>query len=296
MHRLFVFALVGLLAQLVDGALGMAYGVTSSSLLLLYGLAPAAASASVHLAEVITTAASGLSHWRLGNIDRPTVRGLLLPGAAGAFSGAVLLSSLPGEQVRPYVAGFLLILGVYILVRFALAAGPARDRAPRIRLRYVVPLGFVAGLLDATGGGGWGPIATPALMVRGSLPPHKVVGSVSISEFVVALSATLGFAVSLGWEAVDWSLVGALVAGGAAAAPLGAWLARRLPPHVLGILVGTAVLLVNLRTLCRVADITGLGRTLVYGLTVAVSLALLVHAVRKHRRETARGQEAVLDV
>lgn len=293
MHRLLVFALAGLVAQLVDGALGMAYGVTSSSLLLLYGLSPAAASASVHLAELVTTATSGLSHWRLGNVDRATAFGLVVPGAVGAFSGAVLLSSLPGDLVKPYVAGFLLLLGAYIVLRFALGAGPGIYQAPPTRRRFLVPLGLIAGLLDATGGGGWGPIATPALMVRGHLPPHKVIGSVSVSEFVVALSATLGFAVSLGWETVNWLQVGALVAGGTAAAPLGAWLARRLPSPVLGVLVGTAVLLVNLRSLCAAADITGVGRTATYLLTVTTCLAFLVHAIRKSRR-AGSGREEVL--
>lgn len=293
MHRLLVFALAGLVAQLVDGALGMAYGVMSSSLLLMYGLSPAAASASVHLAELITTATSGISHWRLGNVDGATVRGLIVPGAIGAFSGAVLLSSLPGDRVKPYVAGFLLLLGVYIILRFSLGNGPVNPRAPRTRRRFLAPLGLIAGLLDATGGGGWGPIATPALMVRGHLPPHKVVGSVSLSEFVVALSATLGFAVSLGWDPVDWLQVGALVVGGTVAAPLGAWLARRLPPPVLGVLVGTAVLLVNLRTLCHAADITGAGRAATYGLTLATCLVFLVHAIRKSRRAATGGEEAL---
>ncbi|HEY8488975.1 MAG TPA: sulfite exporter TauE/SafE family protein [Thermaerobacter sp.] len=284
MHRLLVFALVGLVAQLVDGALGMAYGVTSSSLLLLYGLAPAAASASVHLAETITTAVSGLSHWRMGNWHRPTVRGLVLPGAAGAFLGAVPLASLPAERVRPVVAGFLLILGVYILVRFTLAAMPRSQRPPRLRLRHVMPLGFIAGLLDATGGGGWGPIATPALMVRGTLPPHQVVGSVSIAEFAVAVSATLGFALTLGWQGVAWLQVAALVAGGAVAAPLAAWMARKLPAQVLGVMVGTAVLLVNLRTLFGAAGITGLARLLGYGVVAAVCLGLLIQAAVRSRR------------
>ncbi|PZN06418.1 MAG: permease [Bacillota bacterium] len=293
MHRLLVFALAGLVAQLVDGALGMAYGVMSSSLLLVYGLSPAAASASVHLAELVTTATSGISHWRLGNVDRVTVLGLIVPGAVGAFSGAVLLSSLPGDLVRPYVAGFLLLLGTYIVLRFALAAEPGIYPATPIRRRFLMPLGLMAGLLDATGGGGWGPIATPALMVRGYLPPHKVVGSVSASEFVVALSATLGFAVSLGWSPVNWLQVGALVAGGAMAAPLGAWLARRLPSPVLGVLVGTAVLLVNLRTLCSAADITGAARTATYGLTACTCLAFLVHAIRKSRRAGPGGEEAL---
>ena len=296
MHRLLVFALVGLVAQLVDGALGMAYGVTSSSLLLLYGLTPAAASASVHLAETITTALSGLAHWRLGNWHKPTLRGLVLPGAVGAFLGAVLLSSLPAARVRPLVAGFLLILGVYILVRFALASTPRRPRPPRIRLRYVVPLGFVAGLLDATGGGGWGPIATPALMVRGTLPPHQVVGSVSIAEFAVALSATLGFALSLGWEAVAWAQVAALVAGGAVAAPLAAWMARKLPAQVLGVLVGTAVLLVNLRTLFGATGITGLARATGYVVVAAVCFGLLVQvAVRSRRAAVSQVQHPATD-
>ena len=285
MTRLLVFAIVGLMAQLVDGALGMAYGVTSTSLLLLYGVAPALASASVHLAETITTGVSALSHWRLGNVDRTTVWGLVMPGAVGAFLGAVLLSSLPGDRIRPWVSAFLLLLGVFILIRFALGATPAHSFSPRPRRRYLLPLGFLAGLLDATGGG-WGPIATPSLMLRGDLPPHKVVGSVSLSEWAVALSATLGFALSLGWESVQWPLVGALVLGGSLAAPLAAWMARRLPAQVLGVLVGTAVLLVNLRTLLGAVDLREALRWPAYALTLAVCGGLLLHASRRSRQET----------
>lgn len=285
MTRLLVFAIVGLMAQLVDGALGMAYGVTSTSLLLLYGVAPALASASVHLAETITTAVSAASHWRLGNVDRATVWGLVVPGATGAFLGAVLLSSLPGDRMRPWVSAFLLLLGIFILVRFGLGVMPATSRAPRLRRRYFLPVGFLAGLLDATGGGGWGPIATPTLMLSGHLPPHKVVGSVSLSEWAVALSATLGFALSLGWESVQWPLVGALVIGGSLAAPLAAWMARRLPAQVLGVLVGTAVLLVNLRALLGAIDLGEALRLPAYALTLAVCGALLIHTTRRSRQE-----------
>lgn len=157
MKKLIVFVIVGFIAQLIDGSLGMAYGVTSTTLLLVFGIAPAVASASVHLAEVVTTAASGVSHIKFGNVDRDMVIKLIIPGSLGAFVGACFLSNLPGDFIKPYISLFLLALGFYIMYRF-LFLSPRQDQQPprKFSNKQLVPLGLVAGFLDATGGGGWG--------------------------------------------------------------------------------------------------------------------------------------------
>ena len=172
MRKLLILALVGLAAQLVDGALGMAYGLTSSTLLLFVGVAPAAASASVHLAEIGTTLAAGVAHWRFGNVDWRVVTRIALPGAVGAFVGATFLSSISTENAAPWMAGILFALGAYLLVRFS---RPLRQRSGggRLRGRFLGPLGLVAGFVDATGGGGWGPVATPALLVSAGWSPAR---------------------------------------------------------------------------------------------------------------------------
>lgn len=191
MQKLIVFAIIGFFAQLIDGALGMAYGVTSTSLLLMFGIAPAVASASVHLAEVVTTAASGFSHARFGNVDKYTVSRLTLPGAIGAFVGACFLSNLPGDVIKPYISLFLFSLGVYILLRFIIQKQIVTSNT-RMSSKQLIPLGLFAGFIDSTGGGGWGPITTPVLLARGN-EARKVIGSVDTSEFPVALAATIGF-------------------------------------------------------------------------------------------------------
>ncbi|WP_445489783.1 sulfite exporter TauE/SafE family protein [Niallia sp. 03133] len=250
MKKLIVFAFIGLLAQLIDGALGMAYGVTSSSLLLAFSIAPAVASASVHLAEVVTTAASGASHIKFGNVDKQTVFRLIIPGSIGAFLGATFLSNLPGDLAKPYISLFLLILGAYVLLRF-LFKFRANEEKKGITLsrRQAIPLGLIAGFADATGGGGWGPIATPVLLSRKGMSARKVVGTVDTSEFAIAVSATLGFFISLGWEQVNWLWVGALMIGGIIAAPLAAWLVQKIHAQLMGVLVGGFIILVNARTL-----------------------------------------------
>ncbi len=230
MQRLVVLVLVGLFAQLVDGALGMGYGATSTTLLLSAGFAPAAASASIHLAEVGTTLLSAAAHTSFGNVSWPTVRRLALPGALGAFLGAILLSRLSTEAARPWMAGLLGAIGVFVLVRFALRpiAAPDEHASPPGR-RTGTTLGLFAGFLDATGGGGWGPIATPTLLLSGRLPARLVIGSVDTCEFLVAFAASAGFLLSLGSEVVAAPVILALLAGGLVAAPLAAWLVRKDP-------------------------------------------------------------------
>ena len=250
MKKLMVFAFIGFLAQLIDGALGMAYGVTSSSLLLTFGIAPAIASASVHLSEVVTTAASGVAHVKFGNVDKKLVYQLIIPGSIGAFLGATFLSNIPGELARPYVSIFLLLLGIYVLLRFLLNYKPmVENKTTNVPKKQSIPLGFIAGFMDATGGGGWGPIATPVLMSKKGMSARKVVGTVDTSEFAIAVSASLGFFISLGWAQINWLWVSALIIGGVIAAPIAAWLVQKLHPQLMGVLVGGFIIFVNSRTL-----------------------------------------------
>ncbi len=292
MRTLIVFALVGLGAQLVDGALGMAYGVTSTSLLLLAGISPATASASVHLAEVGTTLVSGAAHWRFGNVDWKLVLRLGVPGAIGAFLGATVLSALSTEDAAPYMSGVLLALGVYILLRFSVR--PPRVASARTsphRSRFLSPLGLVAGFVDASGGGGWGPVATPALLTAGRTAPRTVVGSVDTSEFLVALAASLGFLVGLGTAVLDPLTIGGLLLGGVIAAPLAAWLVTKIPAPVLGTGVGGIIVLTNTRTILKALDVTGGARTAVYAVISVLWLAAVAVAVAKLRQ--TRRTEAV---
>jgi len=250
MRKLIVFAFIGFLAQLIDGALGMAFGVTSSSLLLAFGIVPAVASASVHLSEVVTTAASGVSHLKFGNVDKKMVYKLIIPGSIGAFLGATFLSNIPGELAKPYVSIFLLILGAYVLFRFLFNFKPiVENNKSTLTRKQSIPLGFIAGFMDATGGGGWGPIATPVLLTKNGMSARKVVGTVDTSEFAIAVSASIGFFISLGWADVNWFWVTALIIGGVIAAPLAAWLVQKVHPQLMGVLVGGFIIFVNSRTL-----------------------------------------------
>jgi uncharacterized protein len=285
MPALIVLIIIGFFAQLVDGALGMAYGATSSTLLLAYGLNPATASASVHLAELGTTAVAGYSHWRFGNVDWRTVRRIGIPGAVGAFIGAVVLSSISAEIARPWMAGILLAIGTYILVRFTVF-GPAKPRGRRyIRGRYLAPLGLGAGFVDATGGGGWGPVATPTILATGKYEPRKVIGSVDTSEFVVALAASIGFLLSLGSQGIAFKYVAALLIGGVVAAPLAAWLVRHVTPALLGASVGGLILITNSRTLFDIYGVSSEVRNVVYALLGTAWVAALAIVVRRLRRD-----------
>ena len=264
MQSLVLIAIFGAIAQLVDGSLGMAYGVTSTTLLLSAGIAPAVASATVHLAEVGTTLASGASHWKLGNVDWRSVRWMAVPGGVGAFLGAVALTSVSAESAEPLVASFLFALGIYILVRFALMGGDRTLIAKPIAGRSLASLGLVAGFMDAAGGGGWGPIGTPTLLASRRMEPRKVVGTVDTSEFVVAVCASLGFLLALGSQPIRWSTVGAILGGGLVAAPLAALLVRRLHPRTLGAAVGGMILLTNARTLLGAAGVSPQATVLVF--------------------------------
>ncbi|RKR91740.1 hypothetical protein BDK92_6143 [Micromonospora pisi] len=285
MRKLLLLALVGLGAQLVDGSLGMAYGVTSTTLLLAIGTNPAAASATVHLAEIGTTLASGAAHWKFGNVDWKVVAKIGIPGAIGAFAGATFLSGLSTEVAAPVMALILLALGIYILVRFT-AFGIPRDRLGLpLRKRFLGPLGLVAGFVDATGGGGWGPVGTPAILASGRMEPRKVIGSIDTSEFLVAIAASLGFLVGIGSENIDFAWVAALLIGGVIAAPIAAWLVRHIPPRILGSAVGGVIILTNSRSLLRSdwIDASDSVRYAVYAVIYLIWAAALAYSVKQYR-------------
>ncbi|HUG33841.1 MAG TPA: sulfite exporter TauE/SafE family protein, partial [Anaerolineales bacterium] len=182
---------------MIDGALDMAYGVSSNTFLLSLGIPPAAASASVHMAEVVTTGVSGFSHWRLGNVDWKLVRRLLIPGMLGGMSGAYLLTSIDGDLIKPYIAAYLLLMGIVIVVK-AFNIQPHDNEneyhGPRISL-----LGLFGGFCDAIGGGGWGPVVTSTLVAQGKYP-RMTIGSVNYSEFFVVFAQSIIFVLTLNFS------------------------------------------------------------------------------------------------
>ena len=230
----------GFIAQVIDGALGMAYGVTASSLLLAFGVPPAATSATVHAAECFTTGASAISHHAFDNIDRALFRRLLLPGVSGAILGAYVLTSLPGDSLKPYVAVYLLVMGSIIVAK------AFREFPPRAVTTHLGPLGFVGALLDTLGGGGWGPVVASTLIVRGN-HVRTTVGTVNAVEFFVTVAASVTFLFTIGLA--NWQMILALALGGLPAAPVGAWACKHLPVNRLMVIVGLLVVALSLRTL-----------------------------------------------
>jgi uncharacterized membrane protein YfcA len=285
MRKLVLLALVGLGAQLVDGSLGMAYGVTSTTLLLAIGTNPAAASATVHLAEIGTCLVSGASHWRFGNVDWKVVLKIGVPGAVGAFAGATFLSNLSTETAAPLMSIILLALGVYILIRFTAFGLPKDKLGKPLRKRFLGPLGIVAGFVDSTGGGGWGPVGTPAILASGRLEPRKTIGSIDTSEFLVAVAASIGFIIGIGSEGIDYAWVAALLAGGVVAAPIAAWLVRHIPPRILGSAVGGIIILTNSRTLLKSdwIDAPDEVRYVFYAAIYALWAAALAYSIKQYR-------------
>ena len=238
-----LYVIVGFVAQMIDGAIGMAYGVTSTSVLLSFGIPPATASACVHAAETFTTGASGLAHWKLGNVDKKLLASLVLPGMIGGAIGAYALTELPGEVLKPYISGYLLIVGIIIIVK-ASASKPIEGAAPRA----VAPLGFFGGLLDAMGGGGWGPLVTSSLLGQGTIPRYAI-GSVNLSEFFVTLTISATFFLTIGLEL--WPIITGLIIGGVVAAPFAALATKHIPDKALMMIVGVVVALLSLRTILK---------------------------------------------
>lgn len=283
MWALLFVSIVGFLAQFIDGSMGMAFGVTATSLLLLLAYNPATASAIVHLAEVATTAVSGLYHIRFGNVHWPTILKLAIPGAVGAFLGAVVLSSLDLTAARPWTSAILLVLGIVIIRRFVNQRSIGTSRPGQ--KRWLIPLGLFGGLVDSTGGGGWGPVVTTSLTLSRVLEPRKAIGTTNTTEFVVALSASVGFLWGLGANVIPWSAVLALLTGGVIAAPVAAWLVSRISQRTLGVTVGFLIVLLNTRQLLMAFDFPEFGRWFVLAfiaLTGLLSL-LVLRRLRTHK-------------
>jgi uncharacterized membrane protein YfcA len=241
----FLFVFVGFLAQLVDGALGMAYGVLSTTVLLSFGVAPANASASVHAAELFTTLASGASHLWHGNVDKRLFWRLAPAGIVGGVIGAYLLTSVEGSTIKPFIVAYMAVMGVVIIWRTLKALKPRVDA-----LRGVTPLGLIGGFVDAVGGGGWGPVVATTLVGAGG-QPRFVIGTVNTAEFLLtaAVSATFLIALATGhWEDAgditeNATAVAGLIVGGLCAAPLAGYVVKRISPRTLGVGVGTLVLM-----------------------------------------------------
>ncbi len=242
MEEFWLYILIGFIAQIVDGALGMAYGLTASSFLIGLGTPPATASATVHAAEVFTTGFSGLSHHYFGNVDKKLFWKLVIPGVVGAGIGAYVLASLPGDKLTPYISAYLLVIGVIILIK------AFREFPPVAVTGYLTPLGFIGAFVDAIGGGGWGPVVASTLLARGS-HVRMTVGTVNAVEFFVTLTASIVFIITLGLS--HWQIIAGLAVGGAIAAPIGAYAVKRIPLRPMLFFVGLLVIGLSIRTLMR---------------------------------------------
>jgi uncharacterized membrane protein YfcA len=255
--RLILWGAMGFFAQFIDGTLGMGYGATLATMLIASGVLPVVASGSIHVAKIVSSFVSGGSHLWFGNVKKEWLLPLIVPGIIGGFCGAYLLTSIPGETIRPFIAGFLMCLGILIVYRFV-----RRKKAPTgitqnngstskfSRYSLKLPaLGFVAAAMDAIGGGGWGPIATPGLILTEDTEPSKVVGTVNLAEFFIAIAISVTLIVKIGYQSFDWPLVGVMMGGGVVAAPVAAFLCKKLPSRVLSIFIGLLLIALNLHTL-----------------------------------------------
>lgn len=295
MGRLLLVGLAGFMACLVDGALGMGFGPTASSILLGSGLSPAATSTTVNLAKVVTGLASGVSHWRFGNVDRSLVLRLAIPGMVGALIGVTVLTNVDGDALRPILAALLMIVAIRILVRYGrLKPVSAATATADAEAHQSEPLpewnsrgtAIAAGAGGVTNGmiGAWGPVVTPFLLHRG-LPPRFAIGSVNTAEVAVAVVASGSLLAKLGSSGLDIGVVLAMLIGGVLAAPLAAYVIRFLPARGLGVAVAGLLMVTNLRELSTWAGL-GAVRWVAYGAVVILCLAVgLIPSMRARRRE-----------
>lgn len=267
-------SIAGFVAQLIDGSMGMAFGIVSTTVLLLLAYNPAVSSAIVHLSEIVTSLISGVSHIKAGNVDWHALLKVAIPGAIGSFVGAILLSSLDFSAARPWTAAILSLLGCLILFRFTRVSIFGKKRVARAR--WLAPLGLVGGFVDSTGGGGWGPVVTTTLTASNALVPRKAIGTTNTAEFIISISASIGFVVGLGPTNIPWDAVLALMIGGALAAPIAAWLVSKAPQRILGVLVGNVVLGLNLRQLVIHFEISGFSSVLILVLFGLLALGTIL--------------------
>ena len=248
---------IGFFAQIIDGSLGMAYGITSNAFLLSFGFPPVVSSASVHTAEIVTAGAEGMAHLRAGNVDRSVLRYLIIPGVLGAVVGAYLLTSISGTFLLPFISIYLFVMG-FLLLEKAFEKKPLiikafiflRDKMMHARSdrwgRKLAPFGIIGGALDSIGGGGWGPLITLTLFFRGE-NLRLAIGSVILSEFFVALAASATLLATLKFE--YWQTIAGLIIGGLLAVPLGPYLTKKVPYKPLMIIVGAVIMLLSLKNL-----------------------------------------------
>jgi uncharacterized membrane protein YfcA len=239
-QNIIAFIVIGFIAQMIDGALGMAYGVSSTTFLLSLGIPPAPASASVHTAEIFTSGVSGLAHLKFGNVDKGLCKKLLIPGVIGGILGAYILTAVPGKTMKPFVAFYLLIMGLMILRK---ALKEIQEKRVETQL---FPLGAVGGFFDAIGGGGWGPIVTSTIVARGH-NPRFAIGSVNLAEFFVTVAEVATFFTIIGLT--HWHIIIGLIIGGVLAAPLAAYVCQKLPSRALMIIVGALIIALSARTI-----------------------------------------------
>lgn len=292
MWILAAFAVAGAVAQFIDGTLGMGFGVTSATVLLYLGVAPVTASAATHAAKLPTTLVSGLSHWREGNIDGRILARVAVPGAIGGVLGAVVLTNISLASAKGWMAGLLFFFGAVIFTRFGFGAKLIPTPRNGHKKRWLAPIGLVGGFVDATGGGGWGPVVTPSLMTVTNHEPRKVVGTTNAAEFVVATAVSIGFLTGAAQHGIPWLPVLGLVAGGVIMAPIAARLAGRLPHRPMGTLVGGLVILVNGITI--IAALGGIPLWLdwsLFVLAIAVPSAVAWKAWRAEKTERAAERE-----
>jgi uncharacterized membrane protein YfcA len=245
--QLIVVALLGVAAQIMNGSLGMGFGVITTSGLLALSLSPAISSSVVHIAEIGTSVFNGTFHARVGNVDWAVLLKVGIPGAVGAFAGALFLSSIDFSSAKPLMAVVLFAMALMILLRFARARVTHVQRRPRAA--WLIPLGAFGGILDATGGGGWGTVVTSSLTASRVLEPVKSIGTSTTARIMVALAGSVGFIIGLGAEEIPWGLVGALLVGALIVAPFGPILAKRLPQRLLGLLTAITIAVLSTRTL-----------------------------------------------
>ncbi len=237
--------MIGVVAQLVDGALGMAYGATAATLLLSTGVPPVIATASIHIAEIFTTAASGLSHWHKGNINKKLFMSLLIPGTLGGIAGVLLAVNIDSAVLKPWMAAYLLLIGLYIIYKAFRIVRLKRA----VRGKGIIPLALTGGFLDAVGGGGWGPVVTTTLLGSGH-EPKTTIGSVNAAEFFITVVTGFSFALFLGLA--QWEIPAGLIVGGVLTAPIAVHITSRLPTKTLMIFVGILISALSAMTIYKV--------------------------------------------
>lgn len=289
LYSLLLFAVAGFAAQLVDGGLGMGFGATSMTILTAAAMAPATASAVVNTAQLGTTVASGIAHWRFGNVNWRIVFLIGTPGAIGSFVGATFLSHLSLNAARPVTASILAGIGVLLLIRFSRGRIEEQLKQRQESKPLLGSLGLLGGFISASGGAGWGPVTTSALLTRGRIEPRRIVGTVNTAEIMVTVAAVIGFVFGL-WDELlaNLAAAAALMIGGVIGAPIAAWLISRMNSTLLGGAVGTLLLVLNVPTVLSALGVDSTPVLILVRVVIAVvGLAMSVAGARRRRKLVA---------